>query len=257
MTPRHSISRFLLGLTSSALLIGMLQAENQRYPGLHAPFGSPPHQMEQGGDSLPPPPPGMRPESAQDRQQAKKLLDEINDSSANAASADERISIEQLYALQRFLEMPPEQLAKIRQTIERVETMSDEEKAAIRAKIEAFRNLQEDKIQKFRDTHRMWSDLKPEDRRLLHRYVMSLPREEAEAIRESISQMSPEQQQAAFQALLEDARVAEAEGTLPSMADNIRKWRKDRREGDDNRWRKREREPQQEEPLPGPPPELP
>ncbi|WP_309397201.1 DUF3106 domain-containing protein [Cerasicoccus maritimus] len=256
MKHRLLIASFLfVGLTISPLM-----AQYQRYPNLHAPFGPPAKEQAGSRDDRLPPPPAIPDE--EERQQAKEILSEINNSSnANTADGDaqgDRINMEQLHALQRFLEMPPEQLAKIRQTIERVEAMSEEEKAEIRAKIETFRQLQEDKIQKLKKSHRMWSNLQPEDRQLMHRYLMSLPREEADAIRRKAAKSTPEEQEAQFSVLLEEARAAEADGTLPSMSETIRKWRRERRDGDNQRWRKRDDgQRQSEEPLPGPPPPLP
>lgn len=255
---KYSRPRILLAaLSLSALTLGGLFAQNQRYPGLPAPFAPPPPPA----DSVDaPPPPNNRP-SKEQRQEAKRLINEFNDSSATYdEEQSDRVTMEQLHALERFLEMPPEQLARIRQTIERVETMSPEEKDAIRARIAAFRNLEEEKINRIRKFHQVWSNLDPLERRLVHRYIMTLPRDEAEQIRQQTASMSAQEQLAQFNELLARAEAADAAGELPSMADNIRRWRRDRRDNNDNGREQNgymnTRQPQ-EEPLPGPPPSEP
>ncbi|GHB96855.1 DUF3106 domain-containing protein [Cerasicoccus arenae] len=220
MSAQYFSPRFFLSLTVSVLAVGCLWADQPRYPGLDNPFNAPPARKR---EMRPPPPLPDTPAAAEG---AKQLMSELNvDDSSEYYDAEAKVSIEQLYALERFLETPPDQLARIRETIVRVEAMTPEERAAMREKIQAFRRLHQEKIDKVRAAHVRWKSYEPADRRLLHRYVMSLPKEQAKEIREQTMAMSPEEREAFFQALLTKAKEAEAQGALPDLPDSVRNWR--------------------------------
>lgn len=223
--------RFVICLLTGSLALGCLLAEKPRYPELDDPFGprhGPPPRMSADLPERQPAPP---PPKANERQMdASELIDNLEDSSQQYDEPPSEVTMQQLQALERFLNTPPEQLARIRETIERVEAMSEEEKDALRAKIRTFRTLQRDKMEKLRDIHRLWQDVPRRDRHLVHRYMMSLPREEAAAVRVEIAQLDQRQFDEYFQGLLAKARAADEAGGLPNLADSVRRWRRDRNE---------------------------
>lgn len=219
-------SRMIISLVVGSLVLGGLYADKPRYPELDDPFGprhGPPPVMAQH-DSPPPPPMGGKDVDA------SELIDNLGDSSSAYNDPQAQVDLKQLQALERFLNTPPEQLARIRETIERVEAMSEEEKQALREKIGAFRQLEEDKIRKLRDIHQVWQGAPRDERQLVHRYMMSLPREEANGIREKIAEMPETEFQSYFESLLAKAKEADAAGQLPTMPESIRRWKRDRKD---------------------------
>jgi len=228
MTRVFNSPRLLIGLLSGALALGCLFAEKPRYPELDDPFG-PRHGPPPRHADLPERQPAPPPAAAEEQVNASELMSELDNSSADYDEpAADHATMKQLHALERFLNTPPEQLAAIRQTIERVEAMSDEEKQAMLAKIENFRQLQKDKIDKLREIHRRWEGYPRQERHLVHRYMMSLTREQAMNVRREIARLQDEEFDAYFQNLLAQARSAEEAGELPSLAETVRHWSRDR-----------------------------
>ncbi len=232
MSTRLNSPRLLSCLLAGSLALSCLSAEPPpRYPELDDPFGPPPGPPPQMQADMPPhgqlPPPPLR-EQPGERIDAGELLTELEDSGVAYDDPESKVTLEQLHALERFLCMPPEQLARIRQTIERVEGMSEEEKEALKAKIAAFRKLEEEKIDKLRKMHNLWRGVPREQRMLVHRYMMSLPMEEANAIRKQCMQFEEQQFEACFQELVAKAEAADAAGELPSLPESVRRWRRDR-----------------------------
>lgn len=222
--------RFFACLMAAFLALNCLVAEKPRYPDLSDPFGPrhgpPPMERGEGDHNRPPPPP--RPDSRGESMNASELIDDLETVESNDETTESPVSLDQLRALERFLEMPPEQLARIRETIERVEAMPEEEKQALREKIQTFRHMEEEKIKKLRDIHRIWKDVPREERRLVHRYMMSMPKEEANAIRREIASLPREEFHDYFEGMLANAREAEAAGELPTLPESVRRWRRDK-----------------------------
>lgn len=198
-----------------ALLVALVSpdASARRYPGLIDPFGPPPPDL---GESIPPPlpPPGEdgAPPPPPDGDQADIDASEIFGDDATADG--ETLSPVQLAALERFLEMPPEKLANIREVIQRIEQMSEEEKAALRTRIRAFHELRREKAQRLQAAHRQWQAMSPQDRHLLRVYLISAPPETREDFRDAVASLSGEARENYVQSVLTQARAAEAAGEL-------------------------------------------
>lgn len=120
---------------------------------------------------------------------------------------------DEMAALEKFLDMSPEQLAMIRNLIGRIEQMSAEEKEELRSRIRNLREMDSERRQKLMDMHRQipW-----EERMILHQYWRSLPDEERKQLWEEMKDLSPEERLAHKQQILEKARAAGFdESTLP------------------------------------------
>lgn len=102
-------------------------------------------------------------------------------------------SMHQLIMIERFLDMPPERLAEIRATLERVEAMSPEEKDAMRKRIAEFRRLPPEKRHKISQA---LENIPEAERRKIHAYWKSMSPEERRKKREAFQNMSPEERAA-------------------------------------------------------------
>ncbi len=119
----------------------------------------------------------------------------------------------ELAAVEKFLDMSPEQLAMIRNLIARIEQMSDEEKEELRARIRKIREMDADRRQELMESHRQipW-----EERMVMHQYWRSLPEAERKQLWEEMKNLSPEERLAHRQEILKRARAAGFdETTLP------------------------------------------
>jgi len=200
---KHYLVQCLFG---AILFVGavVLDAE-RRYPELTDPFGpspdpaSPVDRPRTDGGSNP---------EASGQLGAPGFLKPPDDGDAG---------LRHLEALENFLNMPPDQLAQVRSTIERIEAMSEEEKARLRARIKEFRELHADQIQKLRQAHHTWQTLSGDDRRLIHRYMMSLPREETKEVRGRLLSLGVRERQQYLMSLLQSARLAQQSGDLPDI----------------------------------------
>lgn len=106
--------------------------------------------------------------------------------------------------LQHFLEMDPEELTRLRQTIERIERMSPEEKQALQERINQL------------------DKMKPERVSAMKERFKAIPKEKRDAMRQRWIEMSPEERKEWRQKLQsmtheERADLFEAEGFMPSM----------------------------------------
>jgi hypothetical protein len=112
---------------------------------------------------------------------------------------------DEMAALEKFLDMSPEQLAMIRNLIGRIEQMSAEEKEELRTRIRNLREMDAERRQKLMDMHRQipW-----EERMILHQYWRSLSDEERKQLAEEMKNLSPEERLAHKQQILEKARAA-------------------------------------------------
>jgi len=95
-----------------------------------------------------------------------------------------------LEMLERFLDMPPERLAQIRETIERVESMSDEEKERMRDQIAEYREMHQNKRRKLLEA---FERVPKEEREEMRDYWNSLSPEERKEQRQKLREMSPEE----------------------------------------------------------------
>lgn len=103
---------------------------------------------------------------------------------------EDREEAMQLAMLERFLNMPPEKLAEIRETIEQVEAMSEEEREAMRQQIAEYRKLRFEKRRALLDAFRK---VPQEEREQMREYWQSLSPEEREQKRRTLREMSQEE----------------------------------------------------------------
>lgn len=123
-----------------------------------------------------------------------------------ATIGDTSYNTQELHVMERLLTLPPEKLAEMRQAIERIEAMSDAEKAELLAQIREIRQMQAPERRKIMERMRMES---PEEREIIRRYWMSLSRDDAMALRQKIRTMTPEARQAFREKILNEARNKE------------------------------------------------
>lgn len=98
----------------------------------------------------------------------------------------------QLFMLERFLDMSPERLAGMRETIERIEAMSPEERALMRERLAQYRQLHEAERQRFMEAFRR---LPAHQQCRLRDYWQNLSPEQRQQQRQQLRQMSPEERQ--------------------------------------------------------------
>ncbi len=104
----------------------------------------------------PPPPPSSPPPSAHPRPRERDGEERREHRGRDSGVASD------LLVLDRILAMPPEQLTRIREAIERVEKMSEEERKDMRDRLHEFRHLSPERRQEMREK---WRKMTPEERR--------------------------------------------------------------------------------------------
>lgn len=104
----------------------------------------------------------------------------------------------ELMLLHRLLRMPPEHLARLRETVARVEAMSEEERDALRARLDEMIRKEGGPPA---DMLRRFESLDPEDRAALRRHVLTLPPEERHAFFKELRRMDPDDRRATLDAL--------------------------------------------------------
>lgn len=103
--------------------------------------------------------------------------------------------------IKQLLEMPPEKLSELRQTIERIEKMSPEEKERMRAKVETFNRMDSEKREQLRQRY---SEIPKETRQQMRKRWIEMQPEEKRALFERMKDLSPSEQ----------ADLMESEGVL-------------------------------------------
>lgn len=112
---------------------------------------------------------------------------------------------EPMHVVEQFLEMPPERLAMIRTLIERLEQMTPEEREAMRERLAEYRAMSEERRSRMKEAFRQ---VPIEERLLLRMYWRSLPKKEAQAAREKMKQLSPDERELYRQEMVSRAREA-------------------------------------------------
>lgn len=106
---------------------------------------------------------------------------------------------DRLTLLNQFLDLPPDKLCQIRETIAAIEKMSDNDKVALRTAIDQFFNMHPD-TQKTVVSHMQHID--PKDRTLLRQYWFSMSPSERTAERQKLMAMTPQERAAYDKELL-------------------------------------------------------
>ncbi|MEM1222767.1 MAG: DUF3106 domain-containing protein [Verrucomicrobiota bacterium] len=105
--------------------------------------------------------------------------------------------------LHSLLRMSPEELAELRQTIERIEAMPEEEREAIRQRIAQLEKMDPEKVDRLR---KRFEAIPKEKRKVMRERWFAMSQEERDEWRRKLREMSPE----------ERAELVATEGFLPS-----------------------------------------
>ncbi len=110
-------------------------------------------------------------------------------------SPAERKSLQEMMLVERFLSLPPERLAEVRNSIELIQQMSPEEKERIRQQIKKFRRMSSGEREKM---HARWSAVSTERRNMMRSRFLSMSEEDRRAERDKLKSMTPEQRHQYF-----------------------------------------------------------
>lgn len=116
---------------------------------------------------------------------------------------DDGLIRQQLEQLNELLQMSPQQLRRIRETIEMIERMSPEERSKLRTRLQEFINLSPDLQQEIKE---LAQQVDPGQRSLLRQYWMSLRPEERSAMLEQLHAMSDEEVKSSLRTQLNSFR---------------------------------------------------
>lgn len=108
------------------------------------------------------------------------------------AAPDDRQLREQLELFDQFLQLPPEKLRRMRQTIEAIERMSEEDRELFRVRIRQFTEMSPQMREEIRREGR---GLPAAYQRVFSQYWLSLYPEEREQRRSRMEGMAPEERQ--------------------------------------------------------------
>ena len=111
--------------------------------------------------------------------------------------------IHEMAMLDQFLRLPPEKLQLIRQTIEKIESMSPDEKESLRNQLQAFKRLHPRQQE---DIRKRFDRIPSEDRAIMRQHWLQMTTEERVAERRKVQQMSPEERHQYHRDIILDAR---------------------------------------------------
>ncbi|MGF1531319.1 MAG: DUF3106 domain-containing protein [Puniceicoccaceae bacterium] len=97
---------------------------------------------------------------------------------------------QELATLARLLRMPEDRLDQLAEAIEKVRSMSPEEREATLAKVEAMRSEKRAEVQERRQS---WQSLPKEERRLLGQVLRDLSPNDRRELRQDLEGLSPEE----------------------------------------------------------------
>jgi len=105
--------------------------------------------------------------------------------------------------LQQLLKMEPAGLADLRQTIERIEQMTSDEKEKLRKRVEELNQMRPERVKAMRDR---FESIPREDREAMRQRWLNLPPEERQEWHQKLRAMAPEERQ----------KVLKEQGFLPT-----------------------------------------
>ena len=105
--------------------------------------------------------------------------------------------------LQQLLKMEPAGLADLRQTIERIEQMTSDEKEKLRKRVEELNQMRPERVRAMRDR---FESIPREDREAMRQRWLNLPPEERQEWHQKLRAMDPEERQ----------KVLQEQGFLPT-----------------------------------------
>ncbi|MDX2110182.1 MAG: DUF3106 domain-containing protein [Verrucomicrobiota bacterium] len=115
---------------------------------------------------------------------------------------------ERLELLNEFLALPPEKLARIRQTVESIEKMSPEEREKLSKAVGQFFKMHPDQQQSLA---RRFEKLTPADRELIREHWLKLSPQERDAERQRLQQLTPSERTAFELELVAKLRAIQAQ----------------------------------------------
>lgn len=105
--------------------------------------------------------------------------------------------------LQQLLKMEPAGLADLRQTIERIEQMTSDEKEKLRKRVEELKHMRPERVKAMRER---FESIPREDREAMRQRWLNLPPEERQEWHQKLRAMAPEERQ----------KVLKEQGFLPT-----------------------------------------
>tara|TARA_B110001452_G_scaffold45500_1_gene34789 strand:+ start:286 stop:768 length:483 start_codon:yes stop_codon:yes gene_type:complete len=105
--------------------------------------------------------------------------------------------------LQQLLKMEPAGLADLRQTIERIEQMTSDEKEKLRKRVEELNQMRPERVKAMRDR---FESIPREDREAMRQRWLNLPPEERQEWHQKLRAIDPEERQ----------KVLQEQGFLPT-----------------------------------------
>ncbi len=105
--------------------------------------------------------------------------------------------------LQQLLKMEPAGLADLRQTIERIEQMTSDEKEKLRKRVDELNQMRPERVKAMRDR---FESIPREDREAMRQRWLNLPPEERQEWHQKLRAMAPEERQ----------KVLQEQGFLPT-----------------------------------------
>ena len=105
--------------------------------------------------------------------------------------------------LQQLLKMEPAGLADLRQTIERIEQMTSDEKEKLRKRVDELNQMRPERVKAMRDR---FESIPREDREAMRQRWLNLPPEERQEWHQKLRAMGPEERQ----------KVLQEQGFLPT-----------------------------------------
>ena len=105
--------------------------------------------------------------------------------------------------LQQLLKMEPAGLADLRQTIERIEQMTSDEKEKLRKRVEELNQMRPERVKAMRER---FESIPREDREAMRQRWLNLPPEERQEWHQKLRAMDPEERQ----------KVLQEQGFLPT-----------------------------------------
>lgn len=125
------------------------------------------------------------------------------DNFAALSPAEQKKKMQEIAMLDRFLKLPPDKLRRIRQTIEKIENMSFEEKEILRNQLQAYKSLHPRQQE---DLRKRFDRLPSEERAIMRQRWLQMTAEERIAERIKIQQLSPEERRQFHKNIIHNAR---------------------------------------------------
>ena len=112
--------------------------------------------------------------------------------------------MQEMMLVDRFLKLPPERISHMRQTLERLEKMTADEKESLRQRIQQYKRLHPREQSQL---HRNWERVSPEHRALMRQRWQEMSEEERRLEREKVQKMSADDRRGYYGDKLEAAGV--------------------------------------------------